>query len=221
MKALHYTHSKHIAHRDIKAENLLALKQDDKWVIKVIDWGLGTIVGTNQLGRKCGTPEYAAPEIFLGSYDQQCDMWSFGVILYVMLLGELPFRGANFGQTMYKVMNDELDLTTNQWANVSVEAKDLIARLLVKDPKIRLTADQAMKHKWVVNHVRKKVPSPNLLLDTLDRLREFRVMNNLNLAAMNYINNCLSTEDERRKLSETFRYLDINDDGVLSFDELV
>lgn len=106
LKALHYTHSKRIAHRDIKAENLLALRQDGKWIIKVIDWGLGTLVGNNQLGRKCGTPEYAAPEIFLGSYDQQCDMWSFGVILHVMLLGELPFRGANFGQTMHKVMNE-------------------------------------------------------------------------------------------------------------------
>jgi calcium-dependent protein kinase len=171
LKALHYTHAKRIAHRDIKAENLLAVKQEGKWLIKIIDWGLGAIVGKAPLGRKCGTPEYAAPEVFLGSYNQQCDMWSFGVILHVMLVGELPFRGTNFGQTMHKVMNEELDFNVKLWENVSEDAKDLVRRLLVKDPKARLTAEEAMKHRWITNHVRRQALPTNMLHDTLDRLR--------------------------------------------------
>jgi serine/threonine protein kinase len=154
---------------------LLARRIDGKWIIKVIDWGLGTLVGKDQLGRKCGTPEYAAPEIFLGSYDQQCDMWSFGVILYVMLFGELPFRGANFGQTMHKVMNEEIDYESKQWTNITSEGKELISKLLVKDPKKRMTAEQAIKHPWILNHVKRKVLVPNFLLETLDRLKEFQV----------------------------------------------
>jgi serine/threonine protein kinase len=78
---------KNIAHRDLKAENVLVNKKYGKWDVKVIDWGLGAIVGRDPLHRKCGTPEYAAPEIFQGNYNQQCDMWSFGVMIFVMLAG--------------------------------------------------------------------------------------------------------------------------------------
>lgn len=80
-------------------------KADGKWIIKVIDWGLGAIVGRQSLQRKCGTPEYAAPEIFLGDYNEKCDMWSLGVLIYIMIIGEHPFRGENFAQTMHKVIN--------------------------------------------------------------------------------------------------------------------
>ncbi len=93
MKALHYTHSKGIAHRDIKAENILVKREEDRWIVKIIDWGLGTIVGNGELVRKCGTPEYVAPEVFSNSYNEKCDLWSFGVILYIMLMGEMPFKG--------------------------------------------------------------------------------------------------------------------------------
>lgn len=76
---------------------------------------------------------------------------------------------------MHKVMNEEIDYESKQWTNITSEGKELISKLLVKDPKKRMTAEQAIKHPWILNHVKRKVLVPNFLLETLDRLKEFQV----------------------------------------------
>ena len=89
---MNYIHTNKIAHRDIKAENILVRECGDYYQVKVIDWGLGAIAG-DQLNRKCGTPEYCAPEVLTGAYSLSCDMWSLGVLVYIMLSGYMPFKG--------------------------------------------------------------------------------------------------------------------------------
>lgn len=93
--ALKYTHSLGIAHRDIKPENILVRKGRQGYRIKIIDWGLGTLLGKGNSTRICGTPEYCAPEVLRGSHFLSCDMWSVGAIAYVMMTGEMPFSGSN------------------------------------------------------------------------------------------------------------------------------
>lgn len=144
-------------------------------------------------------------------------MWSLGVMVFVMLSGEHPFKGANFGQTMHRVINEDPDFSGELWGKISEQAKDLIKKLLVKNPKERLTAQQAMGHPWF-QLCQQGIMEPVNLNATLEKLKDFRITNSLTLAAINYINNCLSTEEERRQLSEIFQYLDKNNDGVLSFE---
>jgi serine/threonine protein kinase len=86
--AVNYTHSLGIAHRDLKPENILIKKSNGKFRLKIIDWGLGTLMGAGRSSnRVCGTPEYAAPEVFKGNYTVACDMWSLGSLTYVILTG--------------------------------------------------------------------------------------------------------------------------------------
>lgn len=93
LKAIHYMHQQKIIHRDMKAENIMIKTEGDKSWIKLIDFGLG-IANTDKIQRdKIGTPEYIAPEVIMGKYDEKCDMWGFGVILYTMLGGTMPFLG--------------------------------------------------------------------------------------------------------------------------------
>jgi calcium-dependent protein kinase len=87
--------------------------------VKIIDWGLGTKVINGELGRKCGTPEYVAPEVFTGKYNEKCDMWSVGVILYIMLLGEMPFKGKTVQDTVKLVTEGSLPCTSKNWVNIS------------------------------------------------------------------------------------------------------
>jgi calcium-dependent protein kinase len=99
LKALNYIHSNRIAHRDIKAENILVRECRDEYQVKVIDWGLGAISGLD-LKRKCGTPEYCAPEVLTGQYNLSCDMWSVGILAYIMLSGYMPFKGKDVKETL-------------------------------------------------------------------------------------------------------------------------
>ena len=87
LRAVNYTHSQGIAHRDIKPENILVRRVGSNYKVKIIDWGLGTLMGNSKANRVCGTPEYVAPEVLKGSYSLSCDLWSIGAIAYVMLTG--------------------------------------------------------------------------------------------------------------------------------------
>lgn len=97
---LKYTHSKGIAHRDIKPDNILVKDLDSQLKLKIIDWGLAILAENKTINQVCGTPEYAAPEVFQGSYSVQCDMWSLGATIFVMLTGNAPFTGANTRETI-------------------------------------------------------------------------------------------------------------------------
>ncbi len=153
LSALAYLHSLNIAHRDLKPENILLSKKESDTEVKISDFGLAKVASDSQrLKTYCGTPQYFAPEVLQrkntvaaqGSYSLAADMWSMGIILFVMLAGEFPFddptkRGVNAMRHSF---------AKPAWSRVSDEAKDLINKLLVKDPSDRLNAEQALKHPW-------------------------------------------------------------------------
>lgn len=147
-----YLHRNGVAHRDLKPENLLVggANEDE---IKIADFGLSKSFGGGpeaRLETSCGTPDYVAPEVLRGEvYNHSVDLWSIGVITYILLCGFPPFWGESQGELFDKILSVRFDFPDPEWTNVSAEAKDFICHLLVKDPQERFTADQALAHAWV------------------------------------------------------------------------
>jgi len=150
VSAVDYLHANGIAHRDLKPENLLSAGDDEQEVIKIADFGFSKNFGEEKLMTSCGSPGYVAPEVLTcESYDKAVDMWSVGVIIYILLCGYPPFYADNAPALFKKIMDVKYDFDDPSWDEVSEDAKNLIRRLLVKDPKERLTAKQCLEHKWV------------------------------------------------------------------------
>lgn len=152
-EAIAYCHSKSIAHRDLKPENLLLRSEDNDSDIKIADFGFAKKVLTpNSLTTQCGTPGYVAPEILEGvPYDTKSDMWSLGVIIYILLGGYPPFIEPNQRELFRKIRKGQYEFHDEYWGGVSKDAKDLISSLLTVSPSKRLTADEAMRHRWMMS----------------------------------------------------------------------
>jgi len=155
LEAIKYLHEHHIAHRDLKPENLLCSGEGSNEIVKIADFGLSKIfAGANgePLQTSCGTPGYVAPEVLTSdSYDEAVDMWGVGIITYILLAGYPPFYADDDTQLFEKIMHVEYDFDDECWDDVSDLAKNFIQQLLVQDPKKRLTAEMALKHKWLTS----------------------------------------------------------------------
>lgn len=149
--ALEYCHSKNIVHRDLKPENILYSSTDPEASLKLADFGLAQLLKPNELMNvACGTPGYVAPEVLQGRYyGKEVDMWSVGVILYILLCGFPPFYDENNKALFNQIIHAKFKFMAPYWSDVSDCAKDLVKRLLQVDPKKRLTAAQCLEHDWV------------------------------------------------------------------------
>ena len=157
--ALNYCHSENVVHRDLKPENFLFVDKTEQSDLKIIDFGLSKIMGSGKLQRmktRAGTPYYISPEVLAGSYDISCDMWSAGCMLYILLCGYPPFYGDDNTEILQMVAKGVFDFDGEEWDDISADAKDLIKKLIVS-PEKRLTAPEALKHKWLRAHTGKKV----------------------------------------------------------------
>ncbi|CAH8547066.1 unnamed protein product [Dicrocoelium dendriticum] len=156
--AVAYLHNKSIAHRDLKPENLLFTSEAPDALLKLTDFGFACeVIAANSLKTPCYTPYYVAPEILTKmSYDQSCDLWSLGIITYILLCGFPPFysrNGAPISPRMQEnIIYGNYDFPESHWANVSSGAKDLIRRLLMTEPSKRLSSAEVMQHPWVAQH---------------------------------------------------------------------
>jgi len=152
LEGVKYLHSLSIAHRDLKPTNLL-LKSSEDSEIKIADFGLSKILGPDSMMQTaCGTPIYVAPEVLKGEgYDKEVDLWSVGVIMYILLCGFPPFfdDGENMGQLFEQIMAGDFDFPDPYWTDIDESAKDLIEHLLRVEPSKRYTADQALAHEWL------------------------------------------------------------------------
>ncbi|KAL3914792.1 MAG: hypothetical protein SGPRY_007495 [Prymnesium sp.] len=155
VEAVQYLHSLGIAHRDLKPENILLKDEKEDAPIKITDFGLSKIFADDLAGEvvmktACGTPGYVAPEVLTHEiYSEQVDMWSIGVIVYILLCGFPPFYGDNDAQMFKKIKAGSYKFLTPYWDPISAEAKDFVSKLLVVDPKKRMTSVEALKHPWV------------------------------------------------------------------------
>ncbi|KAJ1455161.1 kinase-like domain-containing protein [Pelagophyceae sp. CCMP2097] len=149
LDALAYLHRRKIVHRDLKPENLLLKSPYNDFDIKIADFGFAKSVDGKSLDTQCGTPGYVAPEILKGAkYGTEVDMWSCGVIIYILLGGYPPFHDDNHAVLYNKIRAADYTFEPQYWDQVSADAKDLIEKMLIVDPDERLTADQALRHPW-------------------------------------------------------------------------
>lgn len=166
-KAISYLHSNNIAHRDLKPENLLYSHKGDQGVLKLTDFGFAKEVNSQKtLQTPCYTPYYVAPEV-LGpeKYDKSCDMWSLGVIMYILLCGYPPFY-SNHGMAISpgmkkRIRNGQYEFPAAEWSRVSEDAKNLIKGLLKTDPDRRFDIQQVVQNKWIARYA--EVPATPLL----------------------------------------------------------
>ncbi|XP_017262368.1 MAP kinase-interacting serine/threonine-protein kinase 1 [Kryptolebias marmoratus] len=193
-QALDFLHTKGIAHRDLKLENILCENTDQVLPVKICDFDLGsgvklssacTPITTPELTTPCGSAEYMAPEVVevftdeASYYDKRCDLWSLGVILYILLSGSPPFTGhcgtdcgwdrgetcrACQSQLFESIQEGKYEFPDKDWAHITKEAKDLISKLLVRDSTLRLSAAQVLQHPWVQGNAPERgLPTPHVL----------------------------------------------------------
>ncbi len=199
--AVTYCHSRNIAHRDLKPENLLLLRKEpdgqNQIRVKLADFGFAK-VDNGDLTTPQFTPYYVAPQVLEAQkrqkeirtgqrspgspyfYDKSCDMWSLGVILYIMLCGYPPFYSEVPNQPITqrmrrKIMSGNFDFPNREWEGISEKAKDLIRQLLCVEPGDRIMVDDLLRHPWLVhiNVPSHNLPSPGIMMDkeTLDQVK--------------------------------------------------
>jgi len=150
IEAVSYLHTNNIAHRDLKPENLLCTGVNNE-IIKVADFGLSKEFD-DSMETMCGTPDYVAPEVLRGNgYTNAVDIWSIGVVTYVMLCGSPPFYGSDDKEVFLKILQADYKFFSPEWDSISQEAKDFISVLLVLDPHLRPTALQCLDAPWIKN----------------------------------------------------------------------
>ena len=223
LSAVVYCHANDIMHRDLKPENVLYSDLSSS-LLKVIDWGFAAKCSKNRkFSSLVGTPYYVAPEVLHGNYDRQCDLWSAGVILFILLSGYPPFHGKDNKAILQKVKEAHVSFDSRYWSNISEEAKNLISGLLCYNARERLTAAQALQHPWLRYHtkmyIHKNVPLTSKLGGYLiKKFRSFQKQKKLKKLALTAV----AFQMEKRNLGnlyDVFSALDTNGDGVLSISE--
>lgn len=219
LNAVNYCHKRGIIHRDLKPENLLLDRRSPNAILKVIDFGASGLINESEhLKVRFGTSYYIAPEVLRRNYTEKCDLWSCGVILYILLSGKPPFSGRNDEQILNNVKKGTYSLSTAEWEPISPEAKDLVSNLLQYDQSKRFSAEQALNHPWLTQNSPRNLRQ--ITQNILENIKSFRANEKLQHAVLTFISSQLNSKEETRQLSENFKLIDKNGDGKLSKDEL-
>jgi calcium-dependent protein kinase len=168
-----------------------------------------------------GTPYYIAPEVLEGNYDEKCDVWSCGVILYIMLCGYPPFNGETDDEILQAVKKGTFDFPKEEWGTVSQDAKDLINKMLTYEPTKRVSALDCLSQSWFVKHKEKALNDKKVAKSALANMKKFKKDRKLEQATIGFIVNQFISKDERKELAKQFAEWDSNGDGVLSKEEIV
>jgi len=174
--AIAYCHSKNIVHRDLKPENLLYADASDEAKLKLADFGLAQMVKPDEMmHHTCGTPGYIAPEILRGSaYGSAVDMWSLGVILYILICGFPPFYDEDERALFRSIESGDYEFVSPYWDDTSPEVRDLVSKLLELDPSKRLSAQDALTHTWLSADFRHKRTHNQNVVDQMKKFNARR-----------------------------------------------
>ncbi|KAK4382344.1 Calcium-dependent protein kinase [Sesamum angolense] len=198
-------HSLGVMHRDLKPENFLFVNDEEESPLKTIDFGLSVFFRPGETFTDVvGSPYYVAPEVLRKHYGQECDVWSAGVIIYILLSGVPPFWDETEQGIFEQVLKGELDFVSEPWPSISDSAKDLVRRMLVRDPKKRLTAHQVLCHPWV--QVDGVAPDKPLDSAVLTRLKQFSAMNKLKKIAIRLIQVLYAIYAALQSIRQVFQY---------------
>ncbi|CAN1306798.1 Calcium-dependent protein kinase 20 [Linum perenne] len=211
-------HSLGVMHRDLKPENFLFVSQKEDATLKTIDFGLSMFFKPGETFTDVvGSPYYVAPEVLRKNYGSPCDVWSAGVIIYILLSGVPPFWDETEQGIFEQVLKGDLDFVSDPWPNISDGAKDLVRKMLVRDPKKRLTAHEVLRHPWV--QVDGLAPDKPLDSAVISRLKQFSAMTKLKKIAIRVIAESMS-EEEIAGLRNMFKMIDADNSGHITLEEL-
>ncbi|XP_052175796.1 calcium-dependent protein kinase 32 [Diospyros lotus] len=211
-------HKHGVMHRDLKPENFLFANKKETAALKAIDFGLSVFFKPGErFDEIVGSPYYMAPEVLRRNYGPEVDVWSAGVILYILLCGVPPFWAETEQGVAQAIIRSVVDFKRDPWPKVSDNAKDLVKKMLNPDSKQRLTAQQVLDHPWLQNA--KKAPNVSLGETVKSRLKQFSVMNKLKKRALRVIAEHLSVE-EAAGLKQGFQLMDTSNRGKINIDEL-
>jgi calcium-dependent protein kinase len=218
--AVNYLHHRGIVHRDIKLENIMVEKSDkDNIQIKIIDFGASNFFKKNMgLKMKIGTPYYIAPDVLKKNYSYKCDMWSCGVLMFILLSGYPPFDGKTDQEIMDKVKIGKFSFDKKIWDDISTEAKNLINQLLQLDPKLRLTAEAAIKHPWMIKFGSKIKSSEDI--HKISRINTFQLKHKLQQTTIAFLIHQLSSNKNFDNLRKIFTDMDKSKKGRLLYDDI-
>jgi calcium-dependent protein kinase len=221
LRAINYMHGSNVMHRDLKPENFLFRSKDpvEKTDLKIIDFGLSCEFEPGQMVKtRAGTPYYVAPQVLQGEYDQACDLWSCGVMLYIILVGYPPFYAEKDEDVLKKVSAGAFSFRADDWRDISHDAKDLIKKLLKKTVKDRINASEALDHRWIKDTA-PAAPAANVSRSVLQNLKAFRSMHKMKKAALHVIAHQLGDE-AIKELRDLFTSLDKDGNGTLTIQEM-
>lgn len=211
-------HKHGVMHRDLKPENFLFANKKENSPLKAIDFGLSIFFKPgDRFNEIVGSPYYMAPEVLKRNYGPEVDVWSAGVILYILLCGVPPFWAETEQGVAQAIIRSSLDFKRDPWPKISEQAKDLVRQMLEPNPKLRLTAQQVLEHTWLQNS--KKVPNVPLGDIVRARLKQFSAMNKFKKQALKVVAEYLSVE-EVAGIKDMFDMMDTDKNGTISLDEL-
>ena len=217
LEAVNYLHAHGVCHRDLKPENILFSNVADDSCLKLIDFGLSKVLdGESNMKKTVGTTFYMAPEVIQGNYNEKCDIWSCGIILYIMLCGKPPFYSQDEDELKKKICSMHYNFDYPEFKKVSQDAINLIKKILVSPDK-RLSAGQILAEPWI------KENAPNATGENLkqnwEHIEQYSKLNLVQKSIINFTAFHL-TSRETKDFVEMFKSLDENSDGVLSIDEI-
>ena len=228
LSAINYCHNMKIVHRDLKPENILIADRDKNNYprIKICDFGTSKMFEKGAVQRKLvGSSYYIAPEVLKKRYDEKCDIWSCGVILYILLTARPPFGGESDKEIMENVSIGKYDIKSSPFDKISKSCIDLIQKLLIMDPKKRISAEDALKHNWFKENKSKelfnKIKDETTLKKLISNLKSYKRDSIIQETALAYLVHNFPQMPDVINACKLFNQIDVNGDGKINKQELL
>ena len=225
LSAVNYLHNNNIVHRDLKPENIMLTSEpkDNEYEIKLIDFGAARLfIPGKKIKKFIGTSYYIAPEVLKENYDEKCDVWSCGVILYILLCGYPPFNGNTNIDIYHNIQTQNPCFLGDEWEDITQEAISLIKNMLNKNPNKRYSIEDCLNHNWflMLEETEKNLDNSNkykqIQLNAINHMAQFVKENRFKKAVLQFISNQFDMQKEEGDLREIFKSLDTSGKGQLS-----
>ena len=228
LSAINHCHSLNIIHRDLKPENVLIVDKDKNEYprIKICDFGTSKIFEKGMTQRTTiGSPYYSAPEVLQKNYTEKCDIWSCGVILYILLSARPPFGGENDEEIIENVQKGRIDWSSPPFNKLTKTCLDLLKKLLTIDPKQRISANEALNHKWFRDNTSKElfntIKDQKTIKKLIHNLKTYKRESMIQEVALAYLVHNFPQMKEVITANKLFNQIDLDGDGKINKDELL